>query len=171
MSSNRLPLLLLLFLMLNACGVVPRDGALTSAPDEEPPASRPITASVSSFDRVVNQLHSAHREWEGTPYRLGGTGINGIDCSAFTQVVYRDFFGEDLPRNTREQLGTGSGVRRESIRPGDLIFFRTGRNVLHVGIAMEEGNFLHASVSNGVMISNLAEPYWAGRYIGTRRVL
>ena len=97
--------------------------------------------------------------------------MNGIDCSAFTQIVYRDFFGEDLPRNTRKQLGEGSGVRRSSIRPGDLIFFRTSRNVLHVGIAMEGGDFLHASVSNGVMISNLSEPYWAGKYLGTRRVL
>lgn len=168
MSSKLLSLILLLFITINACGVVPRDSA---PPTEDQPAERPMAASVSSFDRVVNQLHSAHREWEGTPYRLGGTGINGIDCSAFTQVVYRDFFGEDLPRNTREQLSEGSGVRRGSIRPGDLIFFRTSRNVLHVGIAMEEGDFLHASVSSGVMISNLSEPYWAGRYLGTRRVL
>jgi len=163
-----LSLIIFLFL-LTGCGVVPRDGTPQSQPSSSD--NTPMSASVSSFNRVVNQLHSAHREWEGTPYRLGGTGMNGIDCSAFTQVVYQDFFGEDLPRNTREQLGEGSGVRRGSIRPGDLIFFRTSRNVLHVGIAMEDGDFLHASVSNGVMISNLSEPYWAGKYLGTRRVL
>jgi len=169
MSTKRFLTIFTVLFMLTGCGVVPRD----SGPQSQSPGagSLPTAASVSSFDRVVNQLHSAHREWEGTPYRLGGTGINGIDCSAFTQVVYRDFFGEDLPRNTREQLSEGSGVRRESIRPGDLIFFRTSRNVLHVGIAMEDGDFLHASVSNGVMISNLSEAYWAGRYLGTRRVL
>lgn len=170
MSSNYYCLFAFTLIVLSGCGALPRGSA--PAPGEGSSSTRPTSSmSVSSFDRVVDQLHSAHREWEGTPYRLGGTGINGIDCSAFTQVVYRDFFGEDLPRNTREQLGTGSGVRRESIRPGDLIFFRTSRNVLHVGIAMQDGDFLHASVSSGVMISNLSEPYWAGRYIGTRRVL
>lgn len=169
MSSKFYYLSILSVIILSGCGAVPRDSAPRNV--DRSSSHSPAAVSVSSFDRVVNQLHSAHREWEGTPYRLGGTGINGIDCSAFTQIVYRDFFGEDLPRNTREQLQEGSGVRRASIRPGDLIFFRTSRNVLHVGIAMEDGNFLHASVSNGVMISNLSESYWAGRYIGTRRVL
>jgi cell wall-associated NlpC family hydrolase len=123
------------------------------------------------MSRVLNQLHSAHTEWEGTPYLLGGTGMNGIDCSAFTQVVYRDFFGLSLPRNTRQQLSEGQGVRRNHIRPGDLVFFRTGRRTLHVGIAMENGDFLHASVSSGVMISNLSESYWGGKFMGVRRVL
>jgi len=123
------------------------------------------------MERVMQQLHSAHSEWQGTPYRLGGTGMNGIDCSAFIQVVYSDFFGTSLPRNTRQQLGEGEGVRRNRIRPGDLIFFRTGRRTLHVGIAMQNGEFLHASVSGGVMISNLSESYWAGRFLGVRRVL
>lgn len=169
MTTKRYLSIISFLFLLTGCGVVPRDGGPQSQSTGS--GNLPAAAAVSSFDRVVNQLHSAHREWEGTPYQLGGNGINGIDCSAFTQVVYQDFFGEDLPRNTRNQLQEGSGVRRESIRPGDLIFFRTSRNVLHVGIAMEDGDFLHASVSNGVMISNLSESYWAGRYIGTRRVL
>lgn len=125
----------------------------------------------SDFDQVVAQLSAAHEEWEGTPYVLGGSGMNGIDCSAFMQRVFSDFFDEDLPRNTREQINEGSGVRRDRIRPGDLIFFRTSRGVLHVGVAMGDEDFLHASVSAGVTISSLNENYWAGRYIGTRRVL
>ena len=153
-----------------ACGVVPRDSAPSSGSG---PGSVPVAASatVSGFDEVVQQLYGAHGEWEGTPYILGGNGINGVDCSSFTQIVFRDFFGEDLPRNTREQLQEGSGVRRNSILPGDLIFFRTDRGVLHVGIAIEDGDFLHASVPRGVMISNLSQNYWAGRYLGARRIL
>jgi cell wall-associated NlpC family hydrolase len=131
----------------------------------------PMAASVSGFEQVVQKLHGAHREWEGTPYVLGGSGMNGIDCSAFTQVVFREYFGTSIPRHTRDQLQEGSGIRRNAIRPGDLVFFRTNRGVLHVGIAMENDRFLHASVSNGVMISSLSENYWAGRYLGARRVL
>lgn len=121
--------------------------------------------------QIVSQLNSAHHEWQGTPYVLGGAGLSGVDCSAFIQIVFRDHFGVDLPRHTRAQLSEGTAVRRSFIRPGDLIFFRTRRGVLHVGIAMNDGDFLHASVSAGVTISNIRENYWAARYLGTRRVL
>lgn len=152
-------------LFMISCGVV-------SQTAERPSESSEIRSETTpEMELVVAQLHSAHEEWKGTPYVLGGKGMNGIDCSALMQVVFSEYFNEDLPRNTREQMGEGNGVRRQSIRPGDLIFFRTGRGVLHVGVAMENGDFLHASVSAGVTISNLSENYWAGRYIGTRRVL
>jgi cell wall-associated NlpC family hydrolase len=128
-------------------------------------------SNTSEIRSVQEQLYSAHSRWEGTPYLLGGKGPNGVDCSSFTQIVFDNFFDIDLPRNTREQLQSGEGIRRRAIHPGDLIFFRTGRNTLHVGIAMEDGDFLHASVSRGVMVSNLSESYWAGRYLGARRLL
>lgn len=128
-------------------------------------------AASAEMSEVTRQLWGAHSEWEGTPYVLGGSGINGVDCSSFTQIVFRDFFGTELPRSTKEQIREGTGVRRNRVRPGDLVFFRTGRNTMHVGIAMEGGDFLHASVSSGVMISNLSQSYWASRYLGTRRVL
>lgn len=159
-------LVLFSIVMIAGCGTVPRDG--------QPAPTRMISidgSSNSGLDHVVEQLHGAHSDWKGTPYILGGSGVDGVDCSSFTQIVFRDFFEETLPRNTREQLQIGSGVRRNHIQPGDLIFFRTGRGVLHVGIAMEEGDFLHASVSSGVMISNLKQNYWAGRYLGARRIL
>ena len=156
-----------------SCGVV-REG-YQPEPSQPVPSSAPPAMSVSAdrntSESVQQQLHSAHSIWRGTPYRLGGNDHSGIDCSAFTQTVFREYFDESLPRNTRQQIQEGSGIRRQHIRPGDLVFFRTDRGVLHVGIAMEDGDFLHASVSSGVMISNLSDSYWAGRYLGARRVL
>lgn len=163
---KRVTTYLFLGILFTACGTVPR---VSNPADTNP--DNPVNASVAGLDQVVQKLHSAHSEWEGTPYVLGGSGMNGVDCSSFTQIVLNDFFGRELPRNTRQQLQEGSGVRRNQIQPGDLIFFRTNRGVLHVGIAMNDGDFLHASVSNGVMISNLSQNYWAGRYLGARRVL
>jgi cell wall-associated NlpC family hydrolase len=158
-----------ILLLISGCGVTQR----TSQPvwDNSGNSSAPITASVSNYSEVTRQLFGAHSEWKGTPYRLGGNGINGVDCSSFTQIVFQNFFGIDLPRNTRQQLQEGSGVRRNFVRPGDLIFFRTSRGMLHVGILMEDGDFLHASTSSGVMISNVSERYWASKYLGARRIL
>lgn len=146
-------------------------------PDVEAESEQPIPLAMDVSSRIENltsiqkQLQNAHHEWQGTPYRYGGEGSNGIDCSAFTQQVFRDFFNKDLPRHTRSQLQEGEGIRRRSIKTGDLIFFKTGRRSLHVGISMGNGDFLHASVSSGVIVSNIAEQYWATRYLGARRVL
>lgn len=179
-------LLGLLFFNLIGCGISKRAtvqerqervSTEQKSPDVETESEQPIPMAMdvsSSFENITSiqkQLQNAHQEWEGTPYRYGGESSNGIDCSAFTQQVFRDFFNKDLPRHTRSQLQEGQGVRRRSIKTGDLIFFKTGRRSLHVGISMEDGDFLHASVSSGVMISNIAEQYWATRYLGARRVL
>ncbi len=155
-------------ILFSACGISRQAGA-----DEQTTGERPAMITTNSVDErrtVQQQLNSAHEQWEGVPYVLGGSSPNGVDCSSFTQIVYKDFFGIDIPRHTSLQLQEGSGVRRNQIRPGDLIFFRTARGVLHVGIAMQDGDFLHASVSSGVMISNIRENYWAGIYIGSRRI-
>lgn len=133
--------------------------------------SNSTTSQVPENERVVlSQLTAAYDEWDGAPYLLGGNSKSGVDCSAFTKSVLNEYFDVEIPRHTRDQLQAGSPVRRYSIRPGDLIFFRTDRRVLHVGIALENGDFLHASYSSGVMISNVGESYWAGRFLGARRV-
>ncbi|MDG5767407.1 NlpC/P60 family protein [Balneolales bacterium ANBcel1] len=110
------------------------------------------------------------QRWEGTPYRLGGSTRQGIDCSAFVQIVMSDAFGISLPRTTREQLEFGSRVNPRSARLGDLVFFQTGRTTFHVGIMMRGDFFMHASTSRGVTIDRLSEPYWQQRMIQVRRV-
>lgn len=158
---------ILLLFLLTACGLA-RHGLNPDRPGTERTA---ISVSPSaSASQVVQLLNNAHDDWAGTPYILGGSSHSGIDCSAFTKVVFENYFNAEIPRHTSEQLQAGTGVRRNFIRPGDLVFFRTARGVLHVGIAMDGDRFLHASVSSGVMISSLRESYWASRYIGARRV-
>ncbi|MDZ7695136.1 MAG: NlpC/P60 family protein [Balneolaceae bacterium] len=62
-------------------------------------------------------------------------------------------------------------MRRRSVRTGDLVFFKTGRKSFHVGIIIEEGEFLHASTSQGVTTSSIYDRYWANRYLGARRIM
>jgi cell wall-associated NlpC family hydrolase len=97
-------------------------------------------------------------------YRNGGLSKAGIDCSGLVYLTYRDRFGIQLPRSTNEQVGIGSEVGARQWRAGDLLFFRINRWTNHVGIYLEEGRFLHASTSSGVMISHVDDPYWKSRY-------
>lgn len=161
-------------LLFVGCGVVPRTGAppaSTTSGDNRNSTSPPLAASVSSYSEARSTLMAAYREWKGTPYVLGGASANGVDCSSFVRIVYDNYFGIDLPSNTRTQLNAGEGIRRLSLQTGDLVFFRTGRKTLHVGIITEGKEFLHASTSKGVMISSLKEYYWSSRYLAARRVL
>ena len=181
--------------LVSACGVVPRssypaggtvadnnpaqtgegtssssDDDNTAASDKESSASSPAMA-VSSLNEAKASLMQAYREWKGTPYVLGGASPEGVDCSRLVNIVFDDYFGIDLPTNTKEQLNVGNGIRRAAVRTGDLVFFRTGRKTLHVGIAVNSGEFLHASTSNGVMISKLGKSYWRNSFLAARRVL
>jgi cell wall-associated NlpC family hydrolase len=178
-------------LMGAACGVVPRSASPPSAPVASEGASTssdPDTATtagpssspedetakpamkVSSLDEVKASLMQAYRDWQGTPYVLGGGSQEGVDCSRLVNIVFEDYFGMDLPTNTKEQLNVGNKIRRKAVRTGDLVFFKTGRKTLHVGIAVNSGEFLHASTSNGVMISKLGKSYWRNRFLVARRV-
>ncbi|MDZ7716084.1 MAG: NlpC/P60 family protein [Balneolaceae bacterium] len=152
-------------LLLGACGIVPRKG---SVPGKG--GSNPTLAAVSSFDEIEASLEQAHRDWKGTPYVLGGRSQKGVDCSSFVKIVFDQYFGIELPPNTTTQINAGTGIRRRALRTGDLVFFRTGRRTMHVGIIVEDDEFLHASTSKGVMISALSEHYWSSRYLASRRV-
>ena len=156
------------------CGVVPRSGtppAAVTSGNGTGGSSPPMAASVSSYSEARSTLMQAYREWKGTPYVLGGASSRGVDCSSFVRIVFDNYFGIEVPSNTRTQLNAGTSIRRLSLRTGDLVFFRTGRKTLHVGIITEGKDFLHASTSKGVMISNLKEYYWSSRYLAARRVL
>lgn len=171
------------FFSLSAgCGVVPRSpgpsagnaGVVDKGSGPSSTSKPPVAASVSSTTSLAAtrvSLMQAYRDWKGTPYLLGGSSQRGVDCSSFVRIVFDDYFGIELPPNTRTQLNAGTGIRRVSLRTGDLVFFRTGRRTMHVGIITEGKDFLHASTSNGVMISNLSDYYWSSRYLAARRVL
>ena len=113
-------------------------------------------------------LYNAVDEWMGTRYRLGGTTKDGIDCSAFVQILYVSQFGIDLPRTAREQYDATQRISRTDLKEGDLVFFNTQGGVSHVGIYLQNNKFVHAS-SGGVSISDLFEPYWERRFIGVGR--
>lgn len=160
--------LLALFLMLSGCATSNRT-ATEPFPAARHPAQEP-DAELSSSD-VESLIRSIYADWAGTPHRLGGTTVRGVDCSGFVQRVYSGAFNLHLPRTTREQVDAGARVSRRDLRPGDLVFFKPPTRTRHVGIYLSNGEFAHASSSRGVMISELDEEYWDRAYWTSRRVL
>ena len=118
---------------------------------------------------VHDTLMKEYEVWAGTPYRFGGESRNGIDCSALTQRIFKEQFNYALPRTAGEQMKQGRRVSRAALKPGDLVFFKPTRRFNHVGVYLGNGLFMHASSSQGVMISQLDNHYWARRYIQARR--
>ncbi|CDG20940.1 Lipoprotein spr [Xenorhabdus poinarii G6] len=136
-----------------------------------------LQASQDEFEKLVNSLDikskilNQYADWKGVAYRLGGNTKRGIDCSAFVQRTFHDQFGVALPRSTIDQQNIGQTVSRTKLQAGDLVLFKTGRHMRHIGIYIGNNQFVHASTSNGVIVSKLTDTYWSKRYYGARRVL
>jgi len=107
----------------------------------------------------------------GTKYIFGGTSINGIDCSSFVQHVF-ELAGFKLPRTAREQARYGYFVRKENLKPGDLLFFATyARFPSHVGIYIGDGKMIHASSKGGrVEVTNINEDRYVRRFLFAKRI-
>ncbi|MFN1834698.1 NlpC/P60 family protein [Balneola sp. MJW-20] len=191
MQKNVRLLLFLTIITGASCGVVKRgtipwedagrnETASTDNNSDKGTFTPPPVISAFSMDRegdskevaaMKSALKAAYDDWKGVPYRLGGYSFNGVDCSAFMQIVFRDYLSSDLPRTTEEQLDYGQSIKRNQITTGDMVFFKTGRRTLHVGVMVNEQEFMHASTSSGVMISGLQERYWQDVFLTVRRIL
>lgn len=155
-----------------------------------PPTPRPVTkpvAPANSVDvpdavrdkyagmmgvtgrEVANaQLYKFIDSWYGVDYRLGGCDMNGIDCSGFVQKLYLEVFGIDLLRTSYEMFANCEHMKKaDDAVEGDLVFFKThGRRISHVGVYLTNNYFVHASTTQGIMISSLNEEYWHRRFAG-----
>lgn len=110
-------------------------------------------------------------DWYGVRYRTGGNEKNGVDCSGFTVAVYAAAYGISLPRVSRDQYRQSRKISTTELQEGDLVFFNTrGSGVSHVGIYLGNNKFIHASVSHGVMVSDLFESYYLKRFVGAGRI-
>lgn len=167
-----------IIVFVSACGVAHRLPQQKNSAPQKPESSTPTdnqgllpAVDTGNYSTVEYSLRKAYHDWKGTPYEWGGTTIHGVDCSAFIQIVFNRYFDIELPRTTRQQINVGTEVDRQQLQPGDLIFFRTGRQTLHVGIMLDKPNFIHTSTSEGVTISSLNDYYWRSRYLKAKRVL
>jgi lipoprotein Spr len=116
-------------------------------------------------------LYSFIEDWYGTPYRFGGDTRFGIDCSAFTRQLYNDVYNLSIVRTSMEQFSQIEKLDTDELKEGDLVFFKIhSKRISHVGVYLYDGKFVHASVSQGVVISDLSDAYWTRFYAGGGRM-
>jgi len=94
----------------------------------------------------------------GTPYVRGGEDPTGFDCSGLVQYVYGRLYLTP-PRLAALQARIGAPIRRDMLRPGDILTFGVGDSVTHVGIYVGDRKFVHASsVAGRVIVSSVDRP-------------
>ncbi len=101
---------------------------------------------INANDKKLPSLTDLSKAWLKTPYLWGGRSIFGIDCSGFTQNVFK-FFGCSIPRDAYQQAEVGAVVNFiEEAKPGDVAFFDNDEHkIIHVGIIIENQQIIHAS--------------------------
>jgi len=98
-----------------------------------------LTDFNAEFPKLIQHYSNA-------PYMWGGRSIYGIDCSGFSQVVYKHF-GILLLRDAYQQAESGTTVDfLTEIKSGDLAFFdNESGKITHVGVMIDNETIIHAS--------------------------
>lgn len=122
-------------------------------------------------NQTISSLKKSAYSFLGARYRFGGNSRSALDCSSFTQQVFREQ-SVKLPRTAREQFYVGNEVMRGDLKKGDLVFFQTYASFpSHVGIYLGDRKMIHASSrEHRVVISSMDTPYYLSRYLGARRM-
>ncbi len=172
MSKNALCLLALSVWIFTACGPQPRFTS-ESVEKEKGRHAFPEESGAKSKSKINKaKMGGILNYFMGVPYLFGGETKEGIDCSGLVMQVYRQYAGFDLPRSTKKLYQLVKHVEEDDLVYGDLVFFSDGWfSVSHVGIYVEDGNFVHSAKGFGVIVSSLDEDYYKKRYRGARRVI
>ncbi|MBT2659399.1 LysM peptidoglycan-binding domain-containing protein [Bacillus sp. ISL-18] len=125
-------------------------------------------APVTQTD-AAGQIVSIAKSLIGTPYVWGGSTASGFDCSGFIYYVANKA-GKSLPRTS----AAGYYDRTyyvNSPKAGDIVFFENTykQGISHLGIYLNENQFIHADEKHGIMISNLHSPYYTAHFAAFKR--
>jgi lipoprotein Spr len=129
------------------------------------------SAAITSFyannsidlNRVENpDLYFEVYRWLGKPYRLGGNSKQGVDCANLVKQLYKEAYKKNIDGNAISMFPLCSTLQSiDMAAEGDLVFFKINNSsITHIGIYLQHGKFAHATVHNGVMISDMSEAYY-----------
>ncbi len=149
-----------------------KEGQILVIQKEEMPVESELSDAGQDYELSLRErIIQAAYDYIGTPYKLGGKGEIGIDCSTLTRIVYGNI-GISLPATSHLQYKEGIYVNLEDAVPGDLVFFKRGGYVYHVGIYIGDNLFIHASSSQRqVTIASLNNTYFKQHFAAVRRYI
>lgn len=160
-------LIMILALLLVACGSpAPRVSVETQTIPRTPAVSTPAPAAGEVVMYAMSLID--------TGYRFGGKNPEaGLDCSGMVSYIYDQALGMKVQGSAADMARLGRSIRRQELRPGDLVFFNTrNKPNSHVGIYIGDGRFIHAPSSQGrIRIEMLSKPYFAQRFEMARTLL
>lgn len=165
--TKRIYLYLIALILIAAAG--------TSCDSLKKASAKKASADTYLSDKLIDYS----KKFLGKPYRYASRGPHSFDCSGFTSYVFKEFGYHLNPSSAAQGQQFPVTKNKKDLKKGDLVFFE-GRShngrVGHVGIVTDVGSngkfkFIHASTSNGVIISSSDEQYYASRYLHGGRVL
>ena len=120
-----------------------------------------------SYEALYNEAF----EWVETPYNYAGSSKKGIDCSGLVKKLYEKIYNLQLEGGSRTIFEQVIPIQnREDLKEGDLVFFKIRKNqISHVGLYLQDGNFIHSSFLSVLIISNLSEEYYNKYYFSGGR--
>jgi probable lipoprotein NlpC len=149
-------LAILMALLIGGCGPKP------AVRDEN--YARPLT------EKERRQIIETAENYLDTPYRHHGQDASGFDCSGFVYNVYLESIDLQLPRSTKELFEVSRPINVADARPGDFVFFSIRGNARpdHIGLMLNNQEFIHSSKTKGVTISYLDDQYYRRKFLSAR---
>ena len=151
-KSNILGFLLILVVLLLIAGCAPKK-----------------VKTYESVSDIRNEVVQSAISVLGKPYKNGAKGPDSFDCSGLVHYVYKRS-GINVPVSTNGLLKAGYEIPKGNVLPGDLVFFKIKKD-LHVGIMLNQREFINASKSRGVAVDDVDASYWKKSLIGFRSIL
>ena len=133
------------------------------------------TVSVPTETGLRDKVVAVAMQYEGSPYRYGGSSRTGFDCSGLMHVSFGEI-GIQLPRTSSDQYRIGSPKAISQVQKGDLLFYSHSGKINHVALVTRVTRnaiwVIHSTTSRGVLHEDvLASSYWPRRFKGARDVI
>lgn len=140
-------------------------GCAAGRAPEHTGAAEPGRVAIAPASDVGTRAARIALEQVGVPYRYGGTGPSGFDCSGLVHYAYLNA-GKAVPRTSRQLWDGTANVARHELRPGDVLFFEIEGKMQHVGLYLGEDRFVHAPASGRtVSVASLASAFYGQAYL------
>ncbi len=128
-----------------------------------PPAQPQYSPAIQTRKNIVKLAY----QQLGIRYRYGGSSPReGFDCSGLTRYLYQNGAGIKIPRTSIQQRNKSRTVQYANLKPGDLLFFKTGSKTNHVGVYIGNHQFIHSpNQRSKVKVTTMNNAYWQRRFV------